>query len=119
LVLTIILIQSAFFFVFCFAFGSLGLQRASAQIVPAAPQVPSAGAVPTANGASKPTGTKVVRIYNGAGYFDDVLADKLRPMLAKAFPFSRPEPPKAVAGATVAAPTKPENQKKIAEAAHL
>ena len=118
MVLTIILIQLTFVFVFFFAF-SLGLQRASAQLVPAAPQVPSAGAIPTANGANKPTGTKVVRIYNGAGYFDDVLADKLRPMLAKAFPFARPEPPKAVAGATVAAPTKPENQKKIAEAAHL
>jgi hypothetical protein len=108
------LINLTFIFVCCFVFGSVGLQRASAQLAPAAPQVPSAGAVPTTNGASKPTGTIVVRIYNGAGYFDDVLADKLRPMLAKAFPFARPEPPKAAA-----APTKPENQKKIAEAAHL
>jgi hypothetical protein len=66
-----------------------------------------------ANGANPPTGTKVVRIYNGAGYFDDVLADKLRPMLAKAFPFSKPEPPKAVT-----APAKPESQNKVAESGH-
>jgi hypothetical protein len=75
----------------------------------------SPGAVPSAN---KPGTTKVLRIYNGAGYFDDVLADKLRPMLAKAFPFSRPEPAKPVPGATIVAPAKTESQKKLAEAAH-
>jgi hypothetical protein len=70
----------------------------------------------TANATNRTT--KVVRIYNGSGSFDDAMADKLRPMLAKAFPSSMPEPTKAVAGATAAVPAKPENQKKLTEAAH-
>jgi hypothetical protein len=62
--------------------------------------------------------TKVVRIYGGEGYFDNALAEKLRPMLAKAFPSSRPEAPKAVPGAAVAAPAKGESQGKLTLAAH-
>jgi hypothetical protein len=109
------LINFTLIFVLCFAFGFLGLHRASAQLgPPPAPMVPSGVAVPTPNG----TSTKIVRIYNGAGHFDDALAEKLRPMLAKAFPFARPEPPKAAPGATVSAPVKSDAQKKLAEAAH-
>jgi hypothetical protein len=81
--------------------------------------VPSPGAPGSANGANKPGTTKLVRIYNGAGYFDDMLAEKLRPMLAKAFPSSMPDPPKAAPGVTVAAPVKPESQNKVAAATHL
>jgi hypothetical protein len=130
-------------FVLCFAAGSLGLQRAAAQLAPPpAPVSPApAGALPAsyvahntavkasrppqtpgskANAAAQqPDQTKVVRIYGGAGYFDNALAEKLRPMLAKAFPTSGPDAPKAVPGAAVAAPAKPESQKKVAEAAHL
>jgi hypothetical protein len=84
---------------------------------PPAPMVPSPGMVPAANAANRTT--KVVRIYNGAGSFDDALADKLRPMLAKAFPSSMPESAKAAPGATIAAPAKPENKKLAgSEAAH-
>jgi hypothetical protein len=35
--------------------------------------------------AKEPEQTKVVRTYNGEGYFDASLADRLRPVLAKAF----------------------------------
>lgn len=65
---------------------------------------------------NKPPATKVVRIYNGAGYFDDVLADKLRPMLAKTFRLVTLEPPKAPTSATAAVPLKPETQKKVVAA---
>jgi hypothetical protein len=97
-------------------FGFLGLNRASAQLgPPPAPMVPSAGMVPSANRANSPTPTKVIKIYNGAGSFDDALAEKLRPTLAKTFPSSVPESPKAAPGGT-AVPTKTESQKKLAEA---
>ena len=127
----------------CLAAGSIGLQRAAAQVAPApAPISPApVAALPASyvahntavkpsrppqtpinqtNAAAKqPDQTKVVRIYGGAGYFDNALAEELRPMLAKAFPTSGPDAPKAVPGAAVAAPAKPESQKKVAEAAHL
>jgi len=66
----------------------------------------------------QPDKTKVLRIYGGAGYFDNALAEKLRPTLDKAFPTSSTDAPKAVPGAAVAAPAKPESQKKVAEAAY-
>ena len=129
-------------FVLCFAAGSLGLQRASAQLAPPpAPVSPApAGALPAsyvahntavkssrppqtpgsqANPAAQQPGqTKVVRIFGGAGYFDNALAEKLRPMLAKAFGTSRPDAPKAVPDAAVAAPAKSESQSKLTLAAH-
>jgi hypothetical protein len=102
-----------------FVFGFVGLHPASAQLgPPAAPQVPSSGALSSANGNHTAPTTRVVRIYNGAGFFDDALAEKLRPLLAKAFPSSVPEPVQPVSGATGAAQVKPETPKKIAEAAH-
>jgi hypothetical protein len=105
--------------VLCVVFGLVGLQRAGAQIVPAAPMVPSQGTGPATGTTTKPTVTKILKIYNGAGYFDEALAEKLRPMLAKAFPGSIPAPAKAVPVATISAPAKTDNQKKVAEAAHL
>jgi hypothetical protein len=106
----IILNKLTLFFVLCVAFASAGLQRAAAQ-----PQirVGQAYAAP-----QQPDQTKVLRIYSGAGYFDNALAEKLRPMLDKAFLTSRTGAPKAVPGTAVAAPAKPESQMKVAEAAH-
>jgi len=106
----------ALVFVLGVVVGSLGLRRAAAQIVPAAPQVPPSGALAVEE---RVPATKVVRIYNGAGYFDDALAEKLRPMLAKAFPSSGPDRVQAVLGMPVAAPAKPDNQKKVPKAAPL
>ena len=118
-----------------FAAGSLGLERAAAQLAsppagaPASnvaykPVVQSSRLAQTpgsqANAAAQQPGqTKIVRIYGGAGYFDNALAEKLRPMLAKAFPSSKPDAPKAVPGAAVAAPAKGESQTKLTLAAHL
>jgi hypothetical protein len=61
----------------------------------------------------KPIATKVVRIYNGAGYFDDALAERLLPILVKAFPSARADTTQPAV-----AQTKPENQKKVATATH-
>jgi hypothetical protein len=36
-------------------------------------------------GPAEPEHTKIVRTYRGSGYFDEELADKLRPVLAKNF----------------------------------
>jgi hypothetical protein len=107
--------------IFCFlsfVFGFVGLHQASAQLgPPPAPQVPSPGALSSANGNHKSPTTRVLRIYSGPGYFDDALAEKLRPLLAKAFPSSMPEPVQPVSGTTGTAPVKPEMPKKVAEAA--
>jgi hypothetical protein len=117
---------------FCVASGSVGLQRAAAQQAgpPPAPEPASASLVArnplvTSSRAvaprspANPAGqqsiqTKVVRIYGGAGYFDVALAKKLRPMLAKAFASSMPEPLKLAPVEPVAAPPTPESQKKVA-----
>ena len=104
-------------FVLTGLFGSLGLERALAQLgPPPAPMVASPGMASAANATNRIT--KVVRIYNGSGSFDDAMADRLRPMLAKAFPSSMPEPTKAVPGATPALAAKTQNQTKVTEAAH-
>jgi hypothetical protein len=113
-----ILLKKLLLIVFCSVFGFVSLQRAGAQIVPAAPMVPSQGTGPATGVTAKPTVTKILKIYNGAGYFDDALAQRLRPMLAKAFPGSVPAPAKAVPVASISAPAKTDNQKKVAEAAH-
>ena len=121
---------------------SLALERAGAQLAPStAPVSPApAAALPASYvahntavkssrppqtpgsqvnaAAQQPDKTKVVRIYGGAGYFDNALAENLRPMLAKAFGTSRPDAPKAVPGAAVAAPAKGESQSKLTLAAH-
>ena len=65
-----------------------------------------------------PGQTKVVRIYLGAGYFDHALADKLRPILAKAFASSKPDALKVVPDAAVAAPGKAESRSKLTSAPH-
>ena len=56
--------------------------------------------------------TKVVRIYRGTGYFDQAMAEKLRPNLAKAFAPAKsatlqPLPVAAIATGSVPAAPKP------------
>jgi hypothetical protein len=100
------------------SFGFFGLLPAMAQATAPAFQLPASAipSTPMAAGlpATKSPPTKLVRVYNGAGYFDDALAERLRPMLAKAFPPTVPEPAKAAAAGTNAAPSIPEVQKKLA-----
>jgi hypothetical protein len=108
--------EKVFIFIFCVALGTIGLHRAAAQFGPPPPPVVSSpGAVPSGNVATPGT-TTVVRIFTGSGYFDNALAAEIRPALAKAYPFSIPEPGKAVA--TSAAPANSDSQKKIAETAN-
>jgi hypothetical protein len=117
-----------------FAAGSLGLERAAAQLASPPAGAPASNVAykpvvqssrlaqsPTSQAntaAQQPGQTKVVRIYGGAGYFDNALAEKLRPMLVKAFETPRPEAPKAVPAAAVATPVKSESQSKLTLAAH-
>src|SRR5208283_5454377 len=110
-VLTITVKKIIFIWALCFASSSVSLQRADAQIAPApaasqlaAPPPPSSAAPsgvvhntsthashpgpipPPASAAPQDSDeTKVVRIYRGTGYFDQAMAEKLRPNLAKAF----------------------------------
>jgi hypothetical protein len=63
------------------AFGWIGVGLTAGQGAPQAPP-----RVPARSTSSVSASTsKVVRIYSGAGYFDAQLAEKLRPVLAKAF----------------------------------
>jgi hypothetical protein len=126
---------------FCLALAFVGLQPAAAQLAPTAapagafpanvahnstvgairPGIPGSPHPPLgqANPASQQGDrTKVVRIYSGSGYFDGVLAAKLRPILAKAFASSEPDMPQSVPGTAAAGP-KAENQTNAAEAPHL
>jgi hypothetical protein len=122
----------------CFASSSFSLQPADAQIAPApvasqlaAPPPPSSAAPSgvvhnTSTHASHPgpipapasaatqdsDETKVVRIYRGTGYFDQAMAEKLRPNLAKAFAPARSAalpalPVAAIATGSVPAAPKP------------
>lgn len=106
--------KTALISLFCLACNFVGLQRAAAQLGP-----PASRLLAPANGVNKEPGTIVVRIYNGAGYFDDALAEQLRPMLAKVFGSSTAAPVRSVPSEAVTASTQPENQKKSTEAPHL
>jgi hypothetical protein len=120
LVILIILLKIIFILIFCFAFASVGLRRAAAQLGPPAPPFVSSPGVVSASTtvASTPGITTVVRILTGLGHFDDALAEKLRPALAKAFPTSIPDPVKGAAAATSVVPAYSDPQKQVAEAAH-
>jgi hypothetical protein len=96
-------------FVFCLGFGSLGIQWAAAQYAPQqaiSPRLPSTVVTqPSPVAAAKPSVTpqgrqnvvsrskatkepeqmKIVGLYRGQGFFDAALAEKLRPVLVKAF----------------------------------
>jgi predicted methyltransferase len=127
-------------FALCFALGPVGVQLAADQLAP--PAAPT-GAFPADvahntsrasrsgvsqnNGAVQPSDeTKVVRIYGGGGHFDQVLAEKLRPNLAKVFAFAavksaalKPLPGPAVAAGTVPAVPNAEGQKKASSSGNL
>ena len=101
------------FAVFWFVSGAVGLFGAAGALSPPAFQLSTATPAGMANPATNAGVTKLIRIFTGTGYFDDALAQSLRPMLAKAFPFSNPTPAQSVPAVTIAAPTTPESQKKV------
>ena len=62
--------------------------RQGAPAVPARQSLPSSvPANPAKQAAAEPAPTKIIRIYRGEGYFDNALAEKLRPVLT-----GKPEP---------------------------
>ena len=137
-VLTIIVKKTILIWALGFASSSFSLQPADAQIAPAPaasqlapPPAPSSAAPSgvvhnTSTHASHPgpipapasaapqdsDETKVVRIYRGTGHFDQAMAEKLRPNLAKAFApgksTARPAlPVPAIAAGSLPAAPKP------------
>ena len=104
------------FAVFWFVSGAVGLFGAAGALSPAAFQLATATPAGMANPATNAGVTKLIRIFTGTGYFDDALAQSLRPMLAKAFPSSNPAPAQSVPAVTIAVPTTPESQKKVVAA---
>lgn len=75
--------------------------------------------------AKQPEQTKIARIYRGTGSFDEALAEKLKPMLAKTFGPSNKDPNpvsrmlQSVSGKGDSAPVKDEGPRKIAVAGGL
>jgi hypothetical protein len=71
--------------------GAAGVSQAGPQPAPAVPArqpLPSTvPANPPKQAASEPAPTKLIRVYRGEGYFDNALAEKLRPVLT-----GKPEP---------------------------
>jgi hypothetical protein len=66
----------------------------------------------------QPDRTKVIRIYGGAGFFDLLLAEKLRPRLSKGFAASKPGIDKPTAG-EIAAPAQVNGPKPIPVVSNL
>jgi hypothetical protein len=67
--------------------GAAGVSQAGPQTTPAVPArqpLPSTVAGnPPKQAASEPAPTKIIHIYRGEGYFDNALAEKLRPVLTR------------------------------------
>src|SRR5438132_13692300 len=62
--------------------------RQGTPAVPARQPLPTTVAANPANQtAAEPAPTKIIRVYRGEGYFDNALAEKLRPVLTR-----KPEP---------------------------
>jgi hypothetical protein len=140
-VIIIILQKLRVLFFFC-ATGLSALPYASAQqpvAAPAAeiPAMPSAGvaslvahnltakpnhtlslSAPANSQVRQPDRTKVIRIYGGAGFFDLLLAEKLRPRLSKGFATSKPGIDKPTAG-EIAAPAQVDGPKPIPVVSNL
>jgi hypothetical protein len=141
-VIIIILQKLRVLFFFC-ATGLSALPYASAQqpvAAPAAeiPAMPSAGvaslvahnnltikpnhtlslSAPANSQVRQPDRTKVIRIYGGAGFFDLLLAEKLRPRLSKGFAASKPGIDKPTAG-EIAAPAQVDGPKPIPVVSNL
>jgi hypothetical protein len=66
----------------------------------------------------QPDRTKVIRIYGGAGFFNLLLAEKLRPRLSKGFVASKSGIAKPAAG-EIAAPAQANSQKQIPVVSNL
>jgi hypothetical protein len=66
----------------------------------------------------QPNRTKVIGIYSGAGFFDLLLAEKLRPGLSKGFAASKPGIAKPTLG-DIAAPAKVDGPKQIPVVSNL
>ncbi len=66
----------------------------------------------------QPDRTKVIRIYGGAGFFDLLLAEKLRPRLSKGFAASRTGIAKPTAG-EIAVPAQVDGPKPIPVVSNL
>lgn len=66
----------------------------------------------------QPDRTKVIRIYGGAGFFDLLLAEKLRPRLSQGFATSRTGIAKPTAG-EIAAPAQVDGPKPIPVVSNL
>jgi hypothetical protein len=140
-VIIIILQKLRVLFFFC-ATGLSALPYASAQqpiAAPAAeiPAMPSAGvaslvahnltakpnhtlslSAPANSQVRQPDRTKVIRIYGGAGFFDLLLAEKLRPRLSKGFAASKPGIDKPTP-AEIAVPAQVDGPKPIPVVSNL
>jgi hypothetical protein len=102
--------------VFWFVSGGVALFGAAGALPLPASQLPTSPPSVTANHAAAASVTKLIRIFNGAGSFDDALARSLRPILVKAFPFSNSAPGQLVPAVSIAAPLALESQKMIVTA---
>jgi hypothetical protein len=97
--------------------------RAGAKTLPVTQPRPMATG--TSETAKQPEQTKLARIYRGTGNFDEALAEKLKPMLAKTFgPSNNDRTPvsrmlQSVSGKGDSAPGKDEGPRKIAVAGGL
>jgi hypothetical protein len=138
----IIILKKLLLLSLCLAAGLIGLQRGVAQqaVPSSAAEVPApasaapaslvarnvsvassrpvSSATPANATAQRPSQTKIVRIYGGAGYFDIALAEELRPRLTKGFASARPGLAKP-SSVQVSAPTKADDQKKVTTASNL
>jgi hypothetical protein len=73
---------------------------------------------PVNSSARQPDRTKVIRIYGGAGFFDLLLAEKLRPRLSKGFAASKSGIAKPTAG-EISAPAQVDGPKLIPVVSNL
>jgi hypothetical protein len=73
---------------------------------------------PANSQARQPDRTKVIRIYGGAGFFDLLLAEKLRPRLSKGFAASKSGITKPATG-EIAAPAQVDAPKQIPVVSNL
>jgi hypothetical protein len=109
---------------FCFVIGLIALPRVSAQ-QPVSPDATSTRpnhtqslAGPVNSQERQPDQTKVIRIYSGAGFFDLLLAEKLRTGLSKGFAASQSGIAKPTTG-EIAAPAKVDGPKQIPVVSNL
>jgi hypothetical protein len=91
--------------------GSTGVSQAGPQTTPPVPArqpLPSTvPANPPNQAAAEPAPTKIIRIYRGQGYFDNALAERLRPVLT-----GKSQPATSQGSPTPAASSRPERLSK-------